>query len=465
VSSKSRMKKPNKIKNQDRVHGKGSPIPPDMKLELLPYSITKVCTGGQVITNFHGRKDLVAINWNDKAEIMNVEDFDIVKKISDAIWEDFIKAKNLYPSLGSLPTGLMIHQQAQKRLKDLLEPKYGGKKRVMFIKDTSGCGYWRMVVPMRYMDLSDVYFDMCENEVTYEYLLEYDTIVVQRLHQWREYYTIDRLKRTRPNLRIVYDIDDDIFNIPSSNPASRLLRNDECEAARGIMSIADVITTTTEVLKQSLGFPEKTVVIPNAIDLEDGYPSEWRGSADEYKRILWQGSPTHQEDWEQCFSAVNRIIQDMPNVRLLIMGMLPTSVKQAVDSDDTPWWDGRVEYMDFKDVETYVSLTKTIRADVGIAPLTTSKFNSCKSALKWMEFTAIGIPTVASNASPYKEAITSGETGILANTEEEWYDALKALLQSDDKCCDMVRAAVDTINEKHDAKSVADDWKRTIFGG
>ena len=456
MSNKSRMK------NKDRINTKVSPMPPEVKKQFLPYTVVKLVTGAQIIPNFQMKKDIVAIHWNNEAEFIHQEDYELAKKVADEIWEQTVKAKNLFPSLSTIPIGIMIHRTAAEKIKTLVDGgPAAGKKKVMFIKDTSGCGYWRMTVPSRYINLDKYYWDMCEAEVTYEYLLEYEVIVVQRLHQWREFYTIERLKRM--GRKIIYDIDDDIFNIPSHNPASRLIRNDECEAARCIMRLADKITVTTEILKNKLGFPEKTVIIPNAIDLDDGYPTGWQGSPDEFKRIVWMGSATHHEDWTECFDAVDELFRQRKDVRLLIMGMLPNVVRKNVEDATKPYWDNRVEFMDFKDVETYVSLTKNFKADIAIAPLQSTPFNSCKSAIKWQEYTAAGLPTIASDCSPYKEAITNGIDGFLVNGKDAWLAAMKMLLDDKELCKITVENARRTINEKLDVKKVVELWEKTLF--
>ena len=449
-------------KNKDRIHQKVAPMPPDTKKALLPYTVVKLVTGAQIIPNFHMKKDLVAVHWNNEAEFVHQEDFDIAKKVSDDIWNELIKAKNLFPSLATIPVGLQIHKLAVERIARIIDAKAAGRKKIMFVKDTSGCGYWRMTVPARYYDTEKFYIDMCESEITYEYLLEYDAIVVQRLHQWREFYTIERLKRM--GKRVIYDIDDDIFNIPPHNPASRVIRNDECEAARAIMGIVDKITVTTEILKAKLGFPDKTIVVPNTVDLDDGYPAKWVGSPDEYKRIVWMGSATHHEDWNECFEAVNKVMLMMPKVRLFVMGMLPYQIKKAVEMETNPHWDNRVEYMDFKDVETYVSLCKTVKADIAIAPLQNTSFNSGKSALKWMEYSAAGLPVIASNVSPYKEVITDKHDGLLVNGTDAWYETIKGLIENPTECARLVDNACGTIREKYDAPKTVEKWIQAILG-
>jgi glycosyltransferase involved in cell wall biosynthesis len=119
--------------------------------------------------------------------------------------------------------------------------------------------------------------------------------------------------------------------------------------------------------------------------------------------------------------------------------------------------------MDFKDVETYISLTKSTKADVGICPLQTTPFNSCKSNIKYIEMTAAGVPVIASNCSPYKEAIESGVNGFLAKDKTEWVAYLRTLLNDKETCKQMVQAARATIDDKFNAKKVVDDWEKVIF--
>jgi len=350
---------------------------------------------------------------------------------------------------------------AQQRINAILDDEIGDKKRLMFIKDQSGCGYWRMVVPIRYMNADTMHIDMAEVEIVYEYLLKYDVIVVQRLYSWREFYTVERLKRH--GKRIVYDIDDDIFSIPADNPAARVIRRDQMEAAKGIMAIVDKITTTTEILKEKLGFQDKTVVIPNAIDLDDGYQIGYQGQTDEFRRIMWMGSATHEKDWECCLPAVDSILQKYPNTRLVLLGFIPRCIQAMVESS-RPWWDGRVEFSGFTDVETYVSVTKQLRVDIALCPLQDTVFNHSKSAIKWMEYSAAGIPTIASNVSPYKEAITNDHDGILVeNNPEEWEQAICKLLDEEDLRRTFVDNARSTINEKYDIKKVVHEWEAAIF--
>jgi glycosyltransferase involved in cell wall biosynthesis len=445
-------------------------MPTEMKKRLLPYSVLRILTGARAVNNYQNKPDVIGLEWsNGETELLHRKDFELAKRVADEIWIETIQGKNLLTTLMTVPTAVHLLAEADRKLIHIVDEQFQGKRGVIFIKDRSGCGYWRMVVPARHLDDSNLYLDCAEVEVIYEYLLEYDTIVVQRLHEWKEFYVIEKLKRL--GKKIIYDIDDDIFSIPPTNPAHKRIRYDEQEAARAIMGLADVITTPSEVIKERFGFADKTVVIPNAVDLDDGWPKltgndevdiAKLSSPDDHMRILWQGSPTHGEDWFECVTAVDYIMEKYDNVRLVILGFLPPVVSQMVEDVTKPWWNGRVEFADFTDVETYVAITKHLRVEVALAPLQETVFNAAKSALKFAEYTAIGTPCIASAVTPYKEVIQSGENGFLATCEEEWVEHMETLLTQADERLRLVRNARKTVEEQFDIKKVVKEWQRLL---
>jgi hypothetical protein len=70
--------------------------------------------------------------------------------------------------------------------------------------------------------------------------------------------------------------------------------------------------------------------------------------------------------------------------------------------------------------------------DIAIAPLGDNLFNSCKSAIKFFDYTALGAPGVYSRVVPYTEVIEHGKEGFLASTPDEWVDCLSRLIENPD---------------------------------
>jgi glycosyltransferase involved in cell wall biosynthesis len=48
--------------------------------------------------------------------------------------------------------------------------------------------------------------------------------------------------------------------------------------------------------------------------------------------------------------------------------------------------------------------------------------------LRWLEYSALKLPTVASKVYPFKNSIRDGEDGLICNSSQQWYDALKSLI-------------------------------------
>lgn len=64
--------------------------------------------------------------------------------------------------------------------------------------------------------------------------------------------------------------------------------------------------------------------------------------------------------------------------------------------------------------------------EVGIAPLADTTFNRCRSPIKFLEYTASGVPTVASDMSVYRPVMESG-AGLLVQ-DHGWVDALQQVV-------------------------------------
>ncbi|MRR12221.1 glycosyltransferase, partial [bacterium] len=67
--------------------------------------------------------------------------------------------------------------------------------------------------------------------------------------------------------------------------------------------------------------------------------------------------------------------------------------------------------------------------DIGIAPLIDNKFNSCKSDLKFLEYSKIGMPSVLSKVAPYMRSVRHGENGFLATNTKDWLKYLRTLIK------------------------------------
>ena len=440
------------VTNNDSV----SVLPVEAMRKLLPSIITRYVIGARVIDPFEGRKDAVAIEDSIGKVKLSLQDYSTVTGIGNQILSEF-GITRVVPAHQII----QIYDRAREIIESMID-KRSGMNGVVMIKDQGGCGYWRMVLPSRYMDRTGIYIDVTGAPVEYNHLLEYQTVVVQRLHDWESVDILGRLKNA--GKRIIYDIDDDLFSIPEENPASKAIGRSEQMAALECMKLADVVTVSTSVLQAKLTsmLGKAPVILRNAIDPDDGWQATpFTGSPDGWKRIFWQGSNTHDEDWDECFEAVDHIMMARDDVRVVILGFLPSRIQESMNQAH---WKGRIEFMGSLDPEAYFKLIKHVRAEVGLAPLRGTVFNSSKSNIKWMENSMIGMPTVASDIEGYSDCIDHGETGFLCSTPEEWFEAIEKCLDSEVLRKGMVEKARQVIRSEFNIKTVAGTWKDIIEG-
>ena len=91
----------------------------------------------------------------------------------------------------------------------------------------------------------------------------------------------------------------------------------------------------------------------------------------------------------------------------------------------------QVQLENWVSIEAYPHRFRTLNIDIGIAPLENNIFNTCKSELKWEEYSALKIPCVCSNIPPYSLNVYDNDTGFLCSKEDEWVETLQRLI--DDK--------------------------------
>lgn len=451
--------------------GRAVPLGVRERAAVIAEAAVMINLGADTTLGWGGCPERVRLNWEQNSLMLPEADYKVARCVAEKIDNTVACRRYLTPQ-----AVFEMMSRAMQETIGLKDDRQG--LGVVMLRDNGGCGYWRIRQPARYlqefsqkMGGKDLYVDITGVGVPIKTLVDYDVIYVQRLHDWESYYLLEKLKRM--GKRVIYDIDDDIFNILPSNPACSQFTGDARYAAAACMKLADKVVVSTDeladrirrVVEEQGGNRDNVVVIPNTIDLSDGWPDITRiGSPDGVKRIIWQGGATHAEDWNICGHALDRVMLAREDVRLVILGFLPPVIREMIKQ---PHWKNRVEYMSFSDPETYFSILKHIRAEVGLAPLVENDFNNAKSPIKWLEYSAAGVPCVASDVIPY-HVIMNGESGILVDEGHDicrrWYDAIMKLLDHPELRVDMVDNARKYISAIYSAEGVAKALYDVIAG-
>lgn len=223
---------------------------------------------------------------------------------------------------------------------------------------------------------------------------------------------------------------------------------------REMMREAELITTSTngtkKMIMREIGeeAESKIFINPNCIDLSE-YPKIDLAPSNEIK-ILWQGSPTHWEDWWAIKDQLGNVARKYPNAKFIVWGVdykwlldcIPTEQLEVI-----PWMDYRV----------FKLRASTIGHDIALAPLKPTIFNQCRSAIKWYEAAAVWKPAacLAQKTAVFAEEIEEGVTGSLFETPEEFETKLCELIEDEKKRKELASNAKDWIRTHRDPSNHA----------
>lgn len=182
-----------------------------------------------------------------------------------------------------------------------------------------------------------------------------------------------------------------------------------------------VFVTTKKLAEHARKYNKNVYINDNVIDMDHW----WRLSKTENRplRVVWQGSPSHYEDWFAIKEPLARLMDEYD----FEMIMLGSQYKGIFD----PRHIGRVRALPWIPFEAHSYRMMSLQADIGIIPLADLPFNHYKSAIKWYENAAMGLPSVVSDIKPYSDVITK-DTALGYKTPDEFYKQMKKLLESPD---------------------------------
>jgi len=100
-----------------------------------------------------------------------------------------------------------------------------------------------------------------------------------------------------------------------------------------------------------------------------------------------------------------------------------------------------------------------LEAEIAIAPLQDNLFNRSKSAIKYLEYTALGISGVFSALPPYAEVVHDGLDGFLAANPEEWEQKLKLLIESPELRLQSAREAQKQVRQHWLIQDHSGEWQ------
>lgn len=233
-----------------------------------------------------------------------------------------------------------------------------------------------------------------------------------------------------------------------------LKANKEKQASiKSALGLCDMVTCTTDILASHFRqWNDNVKVLPNCVDT-----NLWKRlplASHEGIRMGWFGGHSHYEDWLVVANVLTEFMKQNPQVTLVIMGARFDGTLKGIDPE-------RIEYHEWVPTEAYPYKAAILNLDFAIIPLVDSDFNNCKSAIKWIEVAALGVPAVTSYCSPYREMMDLvPDNGIFveSNDGQGWWDGMTAMATDAKLRLSMGEAARDTVKNFFDINQTYPLW-------
>lgn len=274
--------------------------------------------------------------------------------------------------------------------------------------DKVACAHYRLAWPgavvaehtgwdVRIHDPGDVFVRQPFAVQGIEDLDSVDLVVIQRVATPRQFRLVKALQRL--GIAVVVDVDDLLSDIDRDNKSWNYWNEQVMGLPRHhyldmAATSADLVTVSSDYLATRYGKHGRVEVLRNglpnhAFDSPDAVYERSR-KIDGRVVVGWSGSlASHPHDLEALGGAVRAAMDADPQIHFRVIGDAEP-VTQALNLDPE-----RVSGTGWLPFEEYHAALRSV--DIGLVPLSETRFNRAKSHLKAMEFAAAGAIVLATD--------------------------------------------------------------------
>lgn len=292
--------------------------------------------------------------------------------------------------------------------------------KVMFIaSDFSGPWFHVQFLPCQYFRKYNL-IEVASSNDLHAVLSTTDADMVYMQRQYvPEVIMLSRLLKQQGKV-LVTNVDDDVWHLPEGNPAKAVYTPEVLARYEILLNEVDAMVTSTPYLKKMvLPFNSRCYVERNLVEpFYNEFVAEGRDKDDDgLTRLGWWLTPHHHDDYLLIESALKRIMDRYPKVKLIFMGYRVPLLDKFPPN--------RWEYYEFVPTEAFYPALASLDLDIGLAPIIYNDFNRSKTGRKMQEGAVMGIPMVVSPISTYsnwKDQETCFKP--TTNTSIDWFECL-----------------------------------------
>lgn len=360
-------------------------------------------------------------------------------------------------------------------------------KLAFFCFDDGGCAYYRALLPFKTIGEKEriPIFEVKKGATSTDIEKVFRANVVQFARIAPQPSLLGHMQTMKDmGIKLVLEYDDNIFAVSPYSPhymdygveefydewsglkiwedgkaGFSIERNKQrLDSVRKACDIVDMVTVTqphlADVFRQ---YNDNVVCLPNCVN-----PVLWqklplkRDNTDEI-RLFWAGGCSHYIDWLHLVEPLRIVMERYKNVKMVVMGQAFEATLKDLPQD-------RVEIHPWVHFEAYPMRVSILDPDISLIPLDDNEFNRCKSNIKWVEQSAMGVPSVVSAVSPYFEHYNGKNMVAVDNTDDAWIKGISTLIEDRILRAKIGAEARNTVMERFDINTQYNQWLEAYKG-
>jgi glycosyltransferase involved in cell wall biosynthesis len=234
---------------------------------------------------------------------------------------------------------------------------------------------------------------------------------------------------------MILDVDDAVWLNTGGHRAQALARASDL-----------VVCGNSFLADQFSRWNRNVTIIPTAVNTSWYRPRRSRESASALV-LGWTGTSGNFPFLYSIEGALLRVLRHCSRAKLLVVADRPPQFKRLPES--------RVE---FERWTPRTELAAFAHMSIGLMPLADTAWCNGKCSYKMLCYMAAGLPVVVTAAGMNREVLAMGDVGLSAGCEQQWVDALTALLSDADLRQRMGAAGRVVVEERFSLQRLAQQY-------
>lgn len=247
--------------------------------------------------------------------------------------------------------------------------------------------------------------------------------------------------------KVVFEIDDLLTDLPPFLSHHSDAVNKALPYINKLLTSANAISVSSEVLLRKFQSKNKNIfVTPNFSERVSQVASHFSVPSSDITLVIASSDKVLVD----VLLDPLRVLQSKYGLKIIVIGPPGQRLEKCgLDIVRKP----NLTHAEFK------SFIASVHNGIGLIPLDFSEFSSCKTAVKYYDYSMCGIPSICSNVLPYSPVVDNGHSGMLvSNDSDSWTRAIESLVCSHELRSSLVENARSNVMRNHNIDVSAKAW-------